>query len=1097
MYIATIQNNGVSIPIHDSKEKLISGKVTKGINTIDSFQFSMLPSNAGFDEIHDYKTLVKVYNTNKRRYDFYGRVFYSEDTMDESGAIQKDVICESYFGFLCDSQQEYVEEQNWTVRGLLEHIINTHNSQMESYKRFVIGEVTVTDPNDNIYIGIQRENTWETLNSKLIDKLGGELRFRVEGDVIYLDYLVEIGEESSTEIALSRNMKSIAREKDPSEIVTRIIPLGHKLTSVNADGTDVETERRLDITLVNDDKNYIEDEAAIALYGIRVATVIFDDVTVASTLKTKGEKWLAENNKIRISYTATALDLSLIGLDTDDFDVGNRHVVKNHLLNIDDTVRIIKKSIDICEEIKSTIEFGDNVQKLSDTLKQQSSELKQITSDYATNKQVIGVYEKTTSLIQQTDTQIRLDLEGELVNYVTETALGEKLKEYATITSLYAEVNEYLSTSEGVAAIKMAVEGAFVTDDDLTDALGEYISKTEVGAEIEAYIDTDEGIAKINSVISGSYVKKSALDDLLEGYAKISDIPELEDYLLKSDLNAGIETYINTVEGRAGIISAVEGTFVTRLVGLVYETPSDVAYGFELTDDGYYTSTNAGIDSSFSYGKFTFRSDEARTVILRCINYGEPKYDYGVISKIGVNLKKNNIPYNGEGILHEFYNESSPEAVEISLDIPAGESFITFKYCKYSDVDENGDFFKIMVIADDYARESQLSGLVQKTELDASIESYIESETGKAQIVSAVSGTYVTQDTLDDELAKYTKTTELDAEIGAYIDGDAGKAKIINAVSGTYVTQDTLNDELVDYTKTTELDAKIEAYIEGDTGTAKIVNAVSGTYVTQDTLNETLSDYASSDDLKDYLVKTELNAGIEAYINTTEGSAKISSVVSGDFVTSDDLNGYATTTQVSSSITQAINDFEATLELAVTNDSESSTIYLKSDGVTISSKNITFNGMVTYSDLETKGGTTINGANISTDNLYIENVYCKNNHTFPILATEVEGTAIHTILGVPTNMWTGSDHVTIHGENILFVANSDATRDLLIDFGMARIASTLYNGWDLGSPDYPFDDVYCDRIYLGGTMYYITVDSNGKLVYKYHNKSDEDIIGSL
>lgn len=152
MYIVKIHNFGADpIPIHNNKEKLTSGKITKGINTIDSFQFSMLPSNAGFNEIYDYITLVTVYNTNRNRYEFYGRVLYSEDTMSESGAIKKEVICESYLGFLCDSQQDYVIEKNWTVGGLLQHIINTHNSQLESYKQFTIGEVTVTDPNDNVY----------------------------------------------------------------------------------------------------------------------------------------------------------------------------------------------------------------------------------------------------------------------------------------------------------------------------------------------------------------------------------------------------------------------------------------------------------------------------------------------------------------------------------------------------------------------------------------------------------------------------------------------------------------------------------------------------------------------------------------------------------------------------------------------------------------------------------------------------------------------------------------------------------------------------------------------------------------------------------
>ena len=492
MYIVNIKNNGVSIPIHNSKEKLTSGKVTKGINTIDSFQFSMLPSNVGFNQINDYTTLATVYNTSRKRYEFYGRVLYSEDTMSDSGAISKDVICESFFGFFCDSQQEYVEERNWTVGGLLQHIVNKHNSQVESYKQFTIGEVTVTDPNDNIYCGIQRKNTWETLKEKLLDVLGGELRFRVEGGVIYLDYLVEIGETSSTEIALSKNMKSIAREKDPSEIVTRLIPLGCKRKTKDAEGKEVETEYRLDISSVNNGKNYIEDETAVGLYGIRVATVLFDDVTVASTLLVKGENWLEENNKIKVSYTATALDLSLIGLDVDDFNVCNYHPLKNHLLGINDTVRIIKKSIDICEEYKSTIEFGDNFEKLSDAMKKHSDTLNLITSNYVTNQKFTSELAKTSTLIEQTEEKIRLEVEG-----ISETAKETN----ANVELLDDKVSLIVTTSSGENVIDSASIIAAINGD--TSAVTINASKIDLTAYAKTSEVYDTAFGAAEDAISG------------------------------------------------------------------------------------------------------------------------------------------------------------------------------------------------------------------------------------------------------------------------------------------------------------------------------------------------------------------------------------------------------------------------------------------------------------------------------------------------------------------------------------------------------------------------------------------------------------------
>lgn len=357
MYIVTIINGDIETLVHGEKEKLQSGKIVKGINTIDSFTFSMFPNNAGFGLINEYNTLVRAYNTNKNRYEFMGRVLYPESEMSEDGLITKKVTCESLFGYLCDSQQKYVATRNWTVSGLLRHIINCHNSQVEDYKRFTVGKVTAKYANDNLYLGIQRENTWDAIKSKLIDKIGGELQFRVENGVTYIDYLDKIGEAKETEIAVSVNMKSVVREKDPTSLVTRLIPLGCKLE---------DSEERLDITSVNGGLDYIDNEEAKEVYGIRVGCVEFDDITTASGLLTAGRNWLKENNRVRIRYSISALDLSLIDLDFDDFDVGNYHPVKNALLDIDDNARIVKRSVDICDEVKSTIEVGDNFKTLWD-----------------------------------------------------------------------------------------------------------------------------------------------------------------------------------------------------------------------------------------------------------------------------------------------------------------------------------------------------------------------------------------------------------------------------------------------------------------------------------------------------------------------------------------------------------------------------------------------------------------------------------------------------------------------------------------------------------------------------------------------------------
>ncbi|MBQ2895037.1 MAG: phage tail protein [Clostridia bacterium] len=508
MYIVKIVNNGITTEMHGERQKLASGSIVKGINTIDAFTCSLFPNSPAFNNLHEFTTLVNIFNTKKNRYEFYGRLLYSNPSMSESGLITKDLTFESYLGFLCDSQQPYVAERNWTVRELLTHIVDVHNSQLESYKHFVVGEITVTDPNDNLYLGIQRKNTFETIKEKLIDNLGGELQLRVVDGINYLDYLERIGEQKATKIALSHNMKSIAKEKDPSDYITRLIPLGAKL-SVEETITDdegetttqtVQTEERLEITSVNGGVNYIDDTEAIAEYGLHIGYVEWDDVTEPSILLTKARAWLADNNKVKIKYSINTLDLSLLGLDIDDFDVGNSYPVENSLLGIDDIARVIKKNIDVCEEVSSAIEVGENFKTIHELIvgnqkanNDMQAAIVDIRSNYATNQVMTDETVKLTSLIEQSIASVLLTVSE---TYTTKEA-DEEYKE--TVSAQFGVLSD-----EIIAKFTTATEQIVNVDGDLQTKFAElykYISFSgdnaiTIGGSsgITLTVDNDNGI---------------------------------------------------------------------------------------------------------------------------------------------------------------------------------------------------------------------------------------------------------------------------------------------------------------------------------------------------------------------------------------------------------------------------------------------------------------------------------------------------------------------------------------------------------------------------------------------------------------------------
>ena len=362
MYQVTIKNVNEEIIINaistDIKApRLLSGSIKHGINTIDNFTFNITPNNIGYNKLNALTTLVEVLNIKSNNLEFKGRVLLPIESMDSNGMFLKNVTCESELGYLMDSSTVFGEYHDISVRDFLQVIIDNHNSQVDEGKKFQLGNVTVVDNNDSLYRYLGYTKTFEAIKDKLIDRLGGELKIRYENGIRYLDYLESIGEIKSTEIRLAKNLQSIELEKDPTSIISRLLPLGNKLE---------DSEERLTIESVNNGNKYIDDIEAIEEFGVIVDSVTWDDVTQVSNLLKKGQEYLKENNRIKKKYKVTALDLSTIGLDFDSFEVGNSYPVINPLMNINENLRIIEKTIDIYNPQSSTLGIGDKLEDIKD-----------------------------------------------------------------------------------------------------------------------------------------------------------------------------------------------------------------------------------------------------------------------------------------------------------------------------------------------------------------------------------------------------------------------------------------------------------------------------------------------------------------------------------------------------------------------------------------------------------------------------------------------------------------------------------------------------------------------------------------------------------
>lgn len=317
-------------------------------NKTGSFSFGLLPDHPHYGLIRKMKSIVTVYQDDYLL--FRGRVL--DDTIGWHN--QKTISCEGELSFLLDSiQRPY--DYSGTVAGFLNLLIARHNEQVEESKWFTVGNVTVTDANDYIVrSNIDHTDTWTELQKKLIDLLGGYIVVRHEGYINYIDYLQDINLLSSQPITFGRNLLDLKRIRKGADIATAVIPLGAKLKDEEGKDTDI----RLTIASVNDGLDYIVDAEAQAQYGTIVKTVIFDDVTEAQNLLTKGQAHLAQLVNLPETVELTAADLATVDTAFSSFHLGTQVKVTSKPHGIDQLFRVSKLSISLLNPAANKLTLG-------------------------------------------------------------------------------------------------------------------------------------------------------------------------------------------------------------------------------------------------------------------------------------------------------------------------------------------------------------------------------------------------------------------------------------------------------------------------------------------------------------------------------------------------------------------------------------------------------------------------------------------------------------------------------------------------------------------------------------------------------------------
>lgn len=492
--------------LHDPRlqdYQLISPAISLELNKTGSFTFTQYPDHPMAGIIQKLKSVIEVKKDGAVL--FRGRPLSSK----EGFYRQQDYTCEGELAFLLDSRVRPFQMAGG-VTELFAHLITQHNEQVDKYKQFKPGNVTVTDPNNYINrSNTTYETTFEVIKTRLLDTLGGYLWVRHESDGVYLDYLEDFQYMSTQRITFGENLLDYARTRDGSEIATALIPLGARQT--DAEGN--QTDQRLTITEVNGGKDYVFDQAAVERYGWIFTTQTWDDVTRAGNLKQKGLDALQEKIKTVDTIEMTAADLSQMDKSFDDFRIGQYVFVDSLPHGIEDEKFLVTKmTLNLADPSQNKLTFGrvkssftedsnKNDQIVGDLINRTET----IENDYVTNETITSITEDVYSRIDQTADSIMSEVGR---TYMTSEGFEEELNTRFTQTEegwemTFNQFRQWAETQNGETQTAFEelkkyirfVEGNIILGDQNND-LQCVITNTKIsfmqnGAEV-AYISNNK-----------------------------------------------------------------------------------------------------------------------------------------------------------------------------------------------------------------------------------------------------------------------------------------------------------------------------------------------------------------------------------------------------------------------------------------------------------------------------------------------------------------------------------------------------------------------------------------------------------------------------
>lgn len=462
--------------------KIFNPSLELELNKTGSFDFTIYSDHPRYSLIQKLKSIITVYQDDFLL--FRGRVLDDEIGWHN----EKHIACEGDLAFLLDSMQRPFSFSG-TPAEVLAYVLQLHNAQVDASKQFQAGNVTVEGyltHDTTEYL-----TTFETLENALLKPLGGYFRTRFEGGVAYLDYLAEITLLAPQSIEFGKNLLDLKRIRKGADIATVIIPLGAKLK--DEEGND--TGKRLTIEAVNGGADFIQDEAAIAQFGIIVKTAIFDDIADPETLKLRGQAQLADSVNLWETIELTAADLATVDKTVTSFHLGTQVNVISKPHGLNQRFIVSKLSLKLLDPAANKLTLGKTVQAFSEAVSGISSSQNVILQTVEKNAQaaaeaVYNVEQNLMSSIQVSEDNIKSTVAENYYLKEDTDALIYSVSNEITQTKNGVEI-QFTQFSQDIAAVAAGTDAEFEEIRKYIRFVDGKILLGEVGNELELHIAND------------------------------------------------------------------------------------------------------------------------------------------------------------------------------------------------------------------------------------------------------------------------------------------------------------------------------------------------------------------------------------------------------------------------------------------------------------------------------------------------------------------------------------------------------------------------------------------------------------------------------